>query len=297
MFGIKKMKSILLSLDQRLLSLDQRSRSIQEALGRIESRQIRSSGRADFVDQEYKVYSQGGEDGLIQFILNHVEIKNDIFVEFGVENYLESNTRFLLVNDNWSGLVIDGREENVEYIKSDPIYWFHNLKAECAFVTKDNINDLLKRNGVAGDIGLLSIDIDGNDYWVWKEIEVISPRIVVIEYNSRFGPDRAVAVPYDTEFLREKAHFSMIYFGASLAALVNLGRKKGYALIGCSKSGVNAFFVRKDVLNGLRERSVTEGYIRGKFRESRDKNGRMAFLSFEEEVSILEALPLIETED
>jgi hypothetical protein len=287
---IKKINSIVIGIDQRF-------RAIQEALGRIESRQNRSTDQTDLTAQEYKVYSQGGEDGLIQFLLNHVEVKKEVFVEFGVENYLESNTRFLLVNNNWSGLVIDGSAEHVEYIKSDPIYWRHNLKADCAFITKDNINELLKRNGVVGDIGLLSIDMDGNDYWVWKEIEVISPRIVIVEYNSRFGPDRAVTIPYDANFERQSAHYSMIYFGASLAALVNLGRRKGYAFVGCNQNGVNAFFVRKDVLNELKTHTASDGYVSGKFRDSRDNDGKLAFMSFDQETRLLNTLPLIETED
>ena len=287
---LKKIKSMAIDINLRL-------RAIQEALGRIESRQNRNSDKADLITQEYKVYSQGGEDGLIQFLLSHVKIQNDVFVEFGVESYVESNTRFLLVNNNWSGLVIDGSSEHVEAIKSDPIYWRHNLKADCAFVTKDNINELLKRNGVVGDIGLLSIDLDGNDYWVWREIEVISPRIVIVEYNYRFGAERSVTVPYDAGFVRQKAHYSAIYFGASLAALVNLSRKKGYRFVGCTRSGVNAFFVRNDVLNGLNEQTTKEGYVSGKHRESRDKVGNLAFMNFEEEIKILNALPLVETED
>lgn len=286
----KKIKSWAIDLNLRL-------RAIQEALGRIESRQNLSANEADLITQEYKVYSQGGEDGLIQYFLNHVEIQNDVFVEFGVENYLESNTRFLLVNNNWSGLVIDGSAEHIKTIKSDPIYWRHNLKADCAFVTKENINELLKRNGVVGDIGLLSIDIDGNDYWIWREIEVISPRIVVVEYNYRFGAEKSVTIPYDAGFVRQIAHYSTIYFGASLAALVNLSRKKGYAFVGCSRSGVNAFFVRNDVLNGLIEQTTEEGYVMGKHRESRDKAGNLTFMSFEEEIKILNTLPLVETED
>ena len=185
-----------------------RLRAIQEGLGRLESRQISKALPTEFQEQEFKVYSQWGEDGLIQFLINHIEFKNEIFVEFGVENYLESNTRFLLVNNNWSGLVIDGNAEHVNYIKSDQIYWSHNLKTDCSFITKENINDLLSRNGVMGDIGLLSIDIDGNDYWVWKEIQVISPRIVIIEYNSRFGPNRAVT-DLTLLILIEKMHITL----------------------------------------------------------------------------------------
>lgn len=287
------------ALIKTVCSFDQRLRAIQEALGRIEARQNNNKDEGgDIHDQEFKVYSQWGEDGIIQFLLRHVEIKNSVFVEFGVENYLEANTRFLLVNNNWSGLVIDGDPANVSFIKSDPIYWRHNLKADRAFVTKDNINELLKRNGISGDIGLLSVDVDGNDYWIWKEIDVVSPRIVVIEYNSRFGADWAVTVPYAENFVRRQAHHSMIYFGASLKALVNLGKQKGYSFVGCNNHGVNAFFVRSDLLvSPLQELTVAAGYVAGKFREARNAKGELSFISAEDEKGILDKLPLVELTD
>jgi hypothetical protein len=103
-------------------------------------------------------------------------------------------------------LVIDQNEESVRYIKNDPIYWQYNLKAVRRFITKDNINSLLVENGVQGEIGLLSIDIDGNDYWVWQAIDVISPAIVIVEYNFRFGMNKAITIPYDEYFDRAKAH-------------------------------------------------------------------------------------------
>ena len=285
-------------LIRTICSFDQRLRTIQEALGRIEARQNGKEEGGGINDHEFKVYSQWGEDGIIQFLLRHVEIINNIFVEFGVENYLEANTRFLLVNNNWSGLVIDGDPANVSIIKSDPIYWRHNLKADCAFVTKDNINELLKRNGISGDVGLLSVDVDGNDYWVWKEIDAISPRIVVIEYNSRFGADRAVTVPYDASFVRRRAHHSMIYFGASLRALVNLGKKKGYSFVGCNEHGVNAFFVRSDLLvKPLQEVTAEKGYVAGKYREARDTRGCLSYISSDDEKTILDKLPLVELTD
>lgn len=291
---IRRIKTIL----NTIASMDHRLRIIQEALGRIEARQNISEVSVDIGSQEFQVYSQWGEDGILQFLLRHVEIKNRMFVEFGVENYMESNTRFLLVNNNWSGLVIDSSHANVAFIKSDPIYWRHNLKADCANITKTNINEILKRNGIVGDIGLLSVDIDGNDYWVWKEIEIISPRIVVIEYNSRFGADRAVTIPYDEFFIRSQAHHSMIYFGASLKALVNLGKKKGYSFVGCNKNGVNAFFVRSDVLKDpLQQVSAEVGYVAGKLREARDVDGHLLFLGIEDEKMILSGLPLVETND
>lgn len=290
---IRRIKALIRTIS----GFDQRLCIIQEALGRIEARQNSKEG-GGINEQEFRVYSQWGEDGIIQFLLRHVAIKSRVFVEFGASNYLESNTRFLLVNNNWSGLVIDGDPLNVSSIRADPIYWRFNLKADCSFVTKVNINGLLERNGISGDIGLLSIDIDGNDYWVWKEIEIVSPRIVVIEYNSRFGANRVVTIPYHEDFTRQQAHHSLVYYGASLRALVNLGKQKGYAFVGCNKNGVNAFFVRSDLLvEPLQEVTVEAGYVAGKFREARDANGTLLFLTTEEEKAILDKLPLVDLAD
>jgi len=291
---ISKVRNIVNDFKSKLNNISTKLDKLHEALGRIETRQISSNILSDIELQEFGVYSQWGEDGIIQSLLRHVDVENKVFVEFGVENYKEANTRFLLINNNWSGLVIDGSEQNVLEIKSDPIYWRYNLKAECAFITKHNINELMSANGIAGDIGLLSIDIDGNDYWIWQNIHVISPRIVIAEYNWRFGVDRSVTIPYKDTFVRSNAHYSMIYYGASLKALVNLGKQKGYSFVGCNRNGVNAFFVRRDVLGTLKEQTVEEGYIAGKFREARKEDGSLAYMSAAEELQILNGLPLIE---
>jgi hypothetical protein len=270
---------------------------IQEALGRIEQRQTAGSWNGNLRAAEFRVFSQWGEDGIIQALLSAIPKASlrKIFVEFGVSNYVESNTRFLLVNDNWSGLVIDGSEKNVDFIRRDPIYWQHNLKAECRFITRDNINELIRGIGISGEIGLLSVDIDGNDYWVFERIDCVNPAIIITEYNARFGPDRAVTVPYDDKFLRGTAHHSMIYYGASLKALTQLANQKGYALVGCNSAGNNAFFVRRDLLNDLlKERSVAESFVRNQFRETRDAEGRLLFLGPEEESAVLATLPLVD---
>ena len=123
--------------------LNRKLDKIQEALGRIEDRQLRMFGSKNIADNQFRVFSQWGEDGIIQFLLRHITIENKIFVEFGVENYTEANTRFLLINDNWTGLVMDGSKEHISYIKKDPIYWRYNLKAVQVFITKENINRLL----------------------------------------------------------------------------------------------------------------------------------------------------------
>ncbi len=269
---------------------------VQLSTARIESRQLKTLQPVKSVqDYEYQVYSQFGEDGIIQMLIDQVGPKEKVFVEFGVEDYAESNTRFLLKNNNWSGLIIDGSEENIRKIRKSNYYWKHNLKAVEAFIDRDNINKILSDNGVSGNIGLLSIDIDGNDYWVWEKISVINPDIVIVEYNSRFGSEKAVTIPYSKDFIRSKAHYSMIYFGASLAALCYLAEKKGYDFVGCSSSGVNAFFVKSTARpKTLPAISPKKGFVENQVREARNKEGEMAYLSREEEREVLEGLPLVD---
>ena len=245
---------------------------------------------------EFKVFSEWGEDGIIQYLINNVEIKNKIFVEFGVQDYKESNTRFLLINDLWKGLVIDSDEDFVSEIKRDEIYFKYDLTAKNAFVTKENINELISASGISGEIGLLSIDIDGNDYWVWEAINVVNPAIVICEYNGLFGPTYPVTIPYDANFQRTKAHFSNLYFGASLTALVILGGKKGYDFLGSNSAGSNAFFVKRELSAKLKKYSAKEGFREPGFRQSRDPQGRLTFLNKKESELVLGNMDVVNIE-
>jgi len=268
---------------------------MQEALGRIESRQV-SVMASTPTKAEFRVFSQWGEDGIIQYLIDRVPIERQIFVEFGVENYVESNTRFLLTNNHWSGLVIDGSQHNIDYIKRDVIYWAANLKALCEFITKDNINSLLRRNGIVGDIGILSIDIDGNDYWVFQAIDVISPRIIICEYNSLFGPVAQVTTPYDPTFVRDIAHHSKVYYGASISALNALASSKGYSLVAGNCAGNNVFFVRNDMLGNLRVYTPHEIFRKAQFREFHDEHGKLTFCDYQTQLEKIAHLPLFDIE-
>lgn len=249
----------------------------------------------DIKNAEFKVFSQWGEDGIIQYLIHNIQLSNPVFVEFGVEDYTESNTRFLLMHDNWEGLVIDGGADNIDKIKRSELYWRYRVNAIQAFITAENINDLINQNGVSGDIGSLSVDIDGNDYWVWKAIDCIHPDIVICEYNYRFGKEKAVTVPYNPNFVRGEAHYSMVYYGASIAALVKLGNKKGYKLVAGNSNGNNLFFVLESKLNDkVTEISIDDAYRVGSFRESRDPSGKLIFLPPFEEKRLLEKLPIEE---
>jgi hypothetical protein len=226
---------------------------------------------------EFKVFSQFGDDGIIQYLIHRLRPLPDSFVEFGVENYRQSNTRFLLLNNNWRGLVMDGDEDCIRYIQQDEIYWRHTLTARCAFIDRDNINELLRQPGFTGEIGLLSIDIDGNDYWVWDKIDIVQPAIAIVEYNSIFGPDLAVTVAYDPKFDRHRAHHSGQFWGASLSALTLLAGRKGYSLGGCNSAGNNAYFVRNDKIDNLPVFSAPEAFVDARFRDSRDAKGNLTF--------------------
>jgi len=223
-------------------------------------------------DAEFQVFSQWGDDGIIQYLIDKIDIPHKTFIEFGVENYTESNTRFLLINNNWSGLVMDGSEENVNYIKRDPISWAHELHAWAVFITKENINQTLTRFlniGYDKEVGILSVDIDGNDYWIWKEIDVINPVIVIAEYNSIWGPDNPWTIPYEADFYRKSDGNSILHYGASLLSLCDLAEEKGYFFIGCNSSGNNSYFVRKDKIGELKPLKPDEGYVLSRFRELR----------------------------
>lgn len=233
----------------------------------------------DLHQAEFKVFSQFGDDGIIQYLVHRLQPLPDTFVEFGVANYRESNTRFLLLNNNWRGLVLDGDENSINYIQQDGIYWRHTLTARRAFITRENINELLHEAGFAGEIGLLSIDIDGNDYWVWEKIAIVDPVIVIVEYNSVFGPNLAVAIPYEPQFARHQAHYSGQFWGASLQALTLLGGRKGYSLVGCNSAGNNAYFVRNNKVADLPVITVHEAFVEARFRDSRDEKGKLTYLT------------------
>jgi hypothetical protein len=191
---------------------------------------------------------------------------------------------------------LDGNKNDINYIIEDEIYFRHELTAKQVFITAENINPIIKESGFEGEIGLLHIDIDGNDYWVWKSIEVVNPVIVIVEYNSVFGDDRAITVPYYPSFDRTRAHYSNLFFGASLKALVQLGELKGYCFIGCNSNGNNAYFVRKDKIKDLAVKSIQEGYVASRFRESVDQKDNRTFITGENRIELLRGLPVVNTE-
>ncbi|MGO4501958.1 MULTISPECIES: hypothetical protein [unclassified Dyella] len=268
------------------------------ATGKLLSDSVRAKKNIQRLeDVEFRIFSQWGDDGIIQWLTAHLNFPSKTFVEFGVENYRESNTRFLMMNNNWSGLIMDGGKQNIEEIIGSEYYWRYDLTAKEAFIDRENINELLRSSRLPTDIGLLHIDLDGNDYWILNEIDAVVPTLLILEYNSVFGLDRAITVPYDKSFQRSRAHSSNLYFGASLRALHQLASAKGYAFVGCNSAGNNAYFVKRDALNAtVCEIPLEQGFVLSKFRESRAPDGALTYLSGADRLLAIKGLPVFNTD-
>lgn len=191
------------------------------------------------------IFTYHGEDGIIQFILRNLPPVPNTFVDIGAGDCIKSNCAVLAVHQNWSGLFIDANDQQLDigrkfYERLDK----KNLAFRNCYVTPDNINQLISSGKFTGEIGLLSIDIDGNDYWLWKAIDIINPTIVVIEAKVEFG-NRSIVVPYSKE--NHHSHNKM-YNGASVEALRKLGLQKGYTLIGANIYGYNLFFIKSSFI-------------------------------------------------
>ncbi len=196
----------------------------------------------------YKAWSQQDEDGIIAEIFRRIGVVHRSFVEFGAGNGSENNT-IMLLTQGWRGLWVEGDSNNAASIglHFDPLVQASLLHLSNAFVTRDNAEGIVAAAGLGTEIDLLSIDLDGNDYHVWKSLDQVNPRVVVIEYNARFRPPTDWVMPYDEKHAWDGSDC----FGASLCAFDRLARTKGYRLVGCNLTGANAFFVRADLARDL----------------------------------------------
>ncbi|MDT7541497.1 MAG: hypothetical protein QOE33_1401 [Acidobacteriota bacterium] len=200
-----------------------------------------------FDDVQFRSFSQNGEDGILLYIFSLVGTTNKRVVEICAGDGVECNAANLIINHGWRGLLFDGDEGNISrgraFYARHKDTWISPPQLVQAWITRDNIDRLISEHGFAGEIDLLSLDIDGNDYWVWEAIECARPRVVVVEHNSFAGPEVSATIPYREDFVADVSQ-SPPYLGATLPAFVKLARRKGYRLVGGERLGFNAFFVR-----------------------------------------------------
>lgn len=190
-----------------------------------------------------QVNSQNGEDGIIEEVFNRIGTESRIFIEIGIGNGLENNTAWLLAQ-GWSGYWLEGDSAYEKTVASLPETYRDKLKTKTTFVTRENVVGLLDELGAPKEIDLLSLDIDQNTWYVWEAMKAYRPRLAVIEYNGSITPGVDWKVHYDGSRAWDITQVS----GGSLKAMENLGRQLGYSLVGCDFIGVNAFFVRDDLL-------------------------------------------------
>ena len=197
----------------------------------------------------FRAFSQFDEDGILLYLFSLLGVAHKTSVEICAGVGYECNTANLIINHAWDGLLVDGNPENVRianafYARYPDTFWRRPTIIQ-AWVDAETINDRISENGFSGEIDLFSLDMDGVDFWIWKAITCVNPRVVVVEFNDCIPADVSVAVPYDRSFV--VTDLKPGYLNASLAAWVKLGREKGYRLVGINRNAVNAFFVRDDL--------------------------------------------------
>ena len=236
------------------------------------------------IDQtNYKVFSQNGEDGIIQYLIKILKLNHIKFVEIGTEDYSESNTRYIFQTMRCDGLIIDPLK-NLETIvrKNIPEFWKNKLTILNKFVTPENINSLLDNNNFQNNIDLFSLDIDGIDYWIIKKLKKNISKIFVAEYNPYFGPDLEITVPNINNFNRTSYHHSNLCWGVSLKSLIKIMIEKNYTFVGSNDLRNNAFFVSNDHIDKIKIKKLNLEnlfeFTNATYRESRDQNGNLSFI-------------------
>ncbi len=235
---------------------------------------LKQNALPSILETGYRVFSQFEEDGKLLFIFSIIGMENKVFIEIGSDDGINSNSANLYFNFGWRGLFIDGNPVSIKrgkrFFDKYPHPWFYKPIFKCAKVTRENVNELIEEANFKGEVGLLSIDIDGNDYWVWDAIHIISPKVVIIETHNEFGLNNIV-VPYDPNYYFPGKH--PIYHGASPVAMNKLAIKKGYRLVGANELGFNFIFVK----NGFADSILPEVTVESVLNHPSVKDGYKTF--------------------
>lgn len=245
---IKRLKNLnWITKFQPNLTMQARDAVVAQKLLLERYRTGRSPYKLGFRDVGLGIYSQHDEDGILLYIFGLIGVVNYKLVEMCSGDGVECNAANLLLNHRWTGLLVDGDSKNVQIAKEfylsrpETKHWPPDIVE--AWLTVDNVNSVIQEAGYSGEVDLLSLDVDGVDYWLWKAITVITPRVVVLEFNHLLGPEVSLSIPYRADFIAEFTEYGSDYAGASIKAFIKLGRSKGYRFVGTNAIATNAFFV------------------------------------------------------
>jgi hypothetical protein len=275
----------------------EQAQSIRVALGTLMAHEIAASATS-CSEAEFRSFSQYGEDGIIEYLIRNCDVSPCSFVEIGVETYAEANTRFLAEHRQWRGLIIDQNPRLPRDLAGTRLDWRSQVRALSSFVTRENVRGLIEPFVGSDGLGLLSVDIDGVDYWILERLLSLDPALVIVEYNALFGHSAPVSVPYDDRFDRRHPTYHNIYYGAGLAAFAHLLEAQGYALVACNTAGNNAFFVRSDRLGDVPQRTVQDAYRPRRFVEHRSADGTLTGIPDpRRQLRDIEGLPLVDVTD
>ena len=288
---IKKMRLDIYSFDKIMLCVGK----VQISLNRTKYNEIK-----DLTETEVKIFSQNGEDGILDYLIHRLKLNTKNFVEIGVGNYRESNTRFLYNEYHSKGLIVDYIDDMEKKVKPFVNLWKGDLRICSKQINSENILDLLDKN-CDYEIDLFSMDIDSIDYWIIEKLKGNISKIFVAEYNPVFGSELEVSVPNISGFERGKYHYSHLCYGTSLKALINLMDKKGYYFIGTNLQKINAFFILKkfkkeDFFKNIKIKNL-DNYTNSNIRDSRDQNNNLSYLSGDKKLKEIEECEVINLKD
>ncbi len=249
-------------------------------------------------DLEYKVFSQNGEDGIIDYLLHSLKIYKPKFIEIGVGDYKECNSRFIFERTSPKGLIIDNIKNFKNKVKKNVKLWRGDLTILEKTINSKNIIKTLKDQNFFNNIDLFSLDIDGIDYWVLEKLPKNFSKIVVLEFNSNFGSDKEISVPNIDNFHITKYHYSNLCWGASLKAYIKLMKKKNYIFLGADLHSINAFFIQKKYLKRINLSVPGNKSIRtfstSNVRDSRTKNNNLSYLSGNEKIKAIKNCKVVD---
>ncbi len=264
------------------------------------SSRMHSSNFQDLWDAEVKVYSQWGEDGILDYLCEKLKISKPSIIELGSGDFQECNSRFLFENRNANVFAVDARQDLDSSVATNNETWKSHFFSKQTWITPENVNALIgEATENTGFVDILSLDLDGNDFWILKNANLQGIRIVVVEYNPLFGSRSKVTVPRDDAFDRTTKHPSWLYYGASIQAFIELLQGKGFTFIGTNRVGNNAFFIASgfDEMVPLRPRTNLSVYTDWRIREARSRSGELSLTSGLDRLKEISEMELVNLDD